>query len=176
MSANIRPVYHKDLDTLLHLSRKIFHDSFDHLNTPENMKEYMDRAFNAQQLSSELENPHSEFYFITIDDRIAGYLKINLAPAQSDIHDPASLEIERIYVDQDIQSKGLGAQLLNKAVSRAIELDLNYIWLGVWEKNPKAIRFYERHGFSVFGKHTFRMGDDPQTDLLMKKKTTPFAP
>ena len=170
MTANIRPVYPSDLNTLLHLSRKIFHDSFDHLNTPENMKEYMDRAFNPQQLSSELENPHSEFYFITIDDRVAGYLKINQGPAQSDIHDPTSLEIERIYIDQDIQSKGFGAQLLEKAVTRAVELDLNYIWLGVWEKNPKAIRFYERHGFSVFGKHTFIMGDDPQTDLLLKRK------
>jgi ribosomal protein S18 acetylase RimI-like enzyme len=170
MSINIVQVRPADLSNLVMISRKVFHNAFDHLNTPENMKEYMDRAFNKEQLLSEIENPYSEFYFISVDDDIAGYLKINQGPAQSDIRDQESLEIERIYVYQDIQSKGLGTLLMDKAITRARELGLTYIWLGVWEKNPNAIRFYERHGFHVFGKHSFKMGDDLQTDLLMKRE------
>jgi len=157
-----------DLETLVHLSRKVFYDSFNHMNSPENMKEYMDRAFNPQQLLSELNNPLSEFYFIVTDDVVAGYLKINRSGAQSDVQDDSSLEIERIYVDDEFQGRGLGARLLSKAKERAKEMKLKYIWLGVWEKNTDAKRFYERHDFRQFDTHEFRMGDEVQTDLLMR--------
>ena len=128
----------------------------------------MDRAFNKEQLLSELENTNSEFYFLLLNDEPVGYLKLNLGAAQSDLHDNNSLEIERIYIDQSQQGKGLGTVLLNKAKERAHELNLQYIWLGVWEKNPGAIRFYERYGFHIFSSHKFRMGDEVQTDLLMR--------
>ena len=170
-SVSIRPVSPADLKILVDLSRKVFFDSFNHLNTPDNMKEYMDRAFNPEQLLSELRNPMSEFYFVTVDDTIAGYLKLNKDTAQSDIRDETSLEIERIYVDQAFQGKGLGAILMTKAVERAKDLNLQYIWLGVWEKNTDAKRFYERHGFVEFGNHEFKMGDDVQTDILMRRET-----
>ena len=168
---SIHPATPTDLDTLVRMSRKIFHDSFAYLNTPENMQEYMDRAFNPQQLLSELKNPMSEFYFIRADDDIAGFIKLNRGPAQSDIHDDTSLEIERIYVDKQFQGHGLGAKLIAKAKERALALELNAIWLGVWEKNPDAIRFYKRHGFEIVGSHPFRMGDEVQTDVLMQCKT-----
>ena len=169
-SISINRVTSEDLETLVFLSRKIFHLSFHHLNTKENMKEYMDRAFHPDRLLSELINPLSEFYFINVDEFVAGYLKINQGSAQSDVHDETSLEIERIYVDDSFQSKGLGAKLIEKAAKRAAELNLHYLWLGVWEKNPGAIRFYERHGFEIFGSHPFRMGDEEQTDILMRCK------
>ena len=168
---SIHPVSSSDLKILVDLSRKFFFDSFNHMNTPDNMKEYMDRAFNPDQLLSELRNSMSEFYFITVDNDIAGYLKLNKDTAQSDIRDETSLEIERIYVDQAFQGKGLGAVLMTKAVERAKDLNLQYIWLGVWEKNTDAKRFYERHGFVEFGSHEFKMGDDVQTDILMRRET-----
>lgn len=165
---SIIPITSSELEALVYISRKIFYDSFHHLNTAENMKEYMDRAFNPQQLLSELVNPLSAFYFIVVGDTIAGYLKTNLGGAQSDVHDEDSLEIERIYVEDRFQGQGLGAHLLEKAKEKAREQRLKSIWLGVWEKNTAAKRFYERHGFREFGSHEFRMGDEIQTDLLMR--------
>jgi diamine N-acetyltransferase len=135
------------------------------------MKEYMDRAFDPQRLLAELMNPLSEFYFILVGDKVAGFLKINQSEAQSDLHDDDSLEIERIYVDAAFQGKGLGAKLIEKSIERARNLHLHYIWLGVWEKNKDAIRFYERHGFVAFSSHDFRMGDEMQTDILMKRES-----
>ena len=157
-----------DVNILLALSRKTFHESFNHLNTPENMDFYMNQAFNMEKLFSELLNPFSEFYFAIHDNAKVGYLKVNKCPAQSDIRDDQSLEIERIYIDNDYQGAGLGSQLLQSAVNRAKELDLEYVWLGVWEKNTDAIRFYQRHGFEIFGSHPFVFGDEVQTDFLMK--------
>lgn len=164
----ILPVTIGEIEMLVRISRSIFYESFHTLNTMANMNEYMDRAFNPQQLLSELNHPMSEFYFVKVDDAIAGYLKINRGDAQSDVYDTDSLEIERIYVDDEYQGRGLGAKLLEKAIERARHFGVRYIWLGVWEKNPGAQRFYERHGFQQFGSHGFRMGDEMQTDLLMK--------
>ena len=165
---HILPATPVDLHDLIRISRKIFYDSFHTQNKPENIEAYMDRAYSADQLATELENPGCEYYFICDQENKIGFLKINTPHAQSDLHDPDSLEIERIYVDQAYQGFGLGKQLLEKAKERAITLGLNTIWLGVWEKNTGAIRFYEREGFQLFGSHPFIMGDEEQTDLLMK--------
>ena len=100
---------------------------------------------------------------------MAGYLKLNEAPAQTDVRDAQSLEIERIYVSKDFQGEGLGRYLLEKATSIAMRREKKYIWLGVWEKNEKALRFYKRNGFCPIGAHVFMIGDDEQTDYLMRK-------
>lgn len=164
----LTPIHTSDVDTLLQISRKIFDDSFGQLNKPENMNAYMDKAFTRDKLLAELMNPLSEFYFLFVDDNVAGYLKLNKFGAQSDLNDTESLEIERIYVDQEYQGQGLGARMIEATKQRARELQLRYIWLGVWEKNPAAVRFYERHGFAIFSSHPFVFGDEVQTDLLMR--------
>ncbi len=157
-----------DVDILLDISWRTFYESFNHLNTPENMDAYMSKAFTREKLLSELLNPFSEFYFAKEGETFIGYIKVNKCPAQSDIRDDTSLEIERIYIDSQYQGKKLGSQLLDKAKNRGKELDLEYVWLGVWEKNGDAIRFYRRHGFEIFSSHPFVFGDEVQTDLLMK--------
>ena len=168
----IIPIKSDEVDTLRDLALSIFYASFSHNNTPENMEAYTSKAYSRDQLWRELNDVRSEHYFLKDDDKPIGFLKLNLAGAQSDINDPHSLEIQRIYVDMRYQSKGLGAKLLHHAIERAKALGLDYIWLGVWEHNPDAIRFYERHGFEIFGKHSFVMGDDDQTDILMKRYIT----
>lgn len=169
---SIEPITPDEVDALRDLGLSIFYASFSHNNTPENMKAYTDKAYSRSQLLSELQEPGSEHYFLNVDGTHAGFLKLNRSGAQSDINDPDSLEIQRIYVDMPFQNRGLGKVMLEKAIDRARVLDLHYIWLGVWEHNPDAIRFYERHGFTIFGKHQFVMGDDMQTDILMKLRIT----
>jgi len=167
-SFNIIKVNSSETNSLLTLSWKTFYESFHHLNTPENMAVYMNKAFTSDKLLSELFNPFSEFYFIKEGSIIMGYLKINRGGAQTDVMGDSSLEIERIYIDQDYQGKGIGTKLLEKAKERARELDLEYVWLGVWEKNTDAIRFYQRNGFEIYSSHPFIFGDEVQTDLLMR--------
>jgi len=167
-SFNIINATPSDVNSLLAISWRTFYESFNHLNKPENMDEYMNKEFTAQKLLSELLNPFSEFYFARDGSTIIGYLKVNKCGAQSDIRDDHSLELERIYIDNKYQGLGLGTKLLEKAKNRAKELELEYIWLGVWEKNGAAIRFYRRHGFDIFSSHPFIFGDEVQTDLLMK--------
>lgn len=113
--------------------------------------------------------PLHRFFFLYVDDKLAGYLKLNEAPSQTDINDAESLEIERIYVLSCFQGAGLGRYLMEQAIRIAAEREKKYVWLGVWEKNEKAIRFYKKNGFYEIGTHSFVMGEDVQTDYIMKK-------
>lgn len=157
------------LAALRELSIQTFHDTFSHLNSEENMRAYIETAYAGEALAAELANPASAFYFAFDGKRIAGYIKVNDAPAQTELNDPDTLELERIYLRREHQGKGDGRLLLEKAISIAMERGRTRLWLGVWEKNEKALAFYRRNGFEVFGEHAFVMGDDAQTDLLMRK-------
>ena len=159
-----------DADTLLTFCRKTFFDFFAHLNTPENMEAYAANAFTPQRIRAELNNPGSHFYFAMLNGHITGYIKINLDAAQTELQDNNGLEVERIYVLAEYHGKKIGHELLDFAFKTAQDKGLQYVWLGVWEHNQKALSFYEKHGFKVFGSHPFMLGSDKQTDLLMKKE------
>lgn len=134
------------------------------------MKKYLETKFSLEKLTSEWQNPDSNFYFAKENETIIGYLKLNTAKAQTELQDPNALEIERIYVIQAFHGKKVGQLLLDFALKKAKQNDNIYIWLGVWEENHRAIRFYSKNGFVVFDKHIFMMGNDAQTDYLMKKE------
>ena len=169
MNLTFRPCTMSDLETLRDFSRTNFYETFAHLNTPENMEAYLNEAFDTEKLRGELSNPASFFYFLYADDILAGYLKVNDVPAQSDLQDERSLELERIYISKNVQGAGLGQYLMDQAVRFAVQREKEYLWLGVWEKNEKALGFYRKNGFYEIGTHTFVMGDDAQTDYIMRK-------
>ena len=158
------------LDELLHLGRATFDDAFRADNRKEDFDYYMGRAFNREALVKQFINPLSAFYIAEKGQReMIGYLKINVLVPNTSIDDH-SLEIERIYVLKEYQGQGIGKKLMNRAFEIALERRVDYIWLGVWEKNHNAIRFYEKLGFEIFGTRPFQLGQDNQTDFLMKCK------
>ena len=159
----------QDLESLRRISIETFRQTFADSNTEENMTAYLDSAYNEKKLYKELSNPDSSFFFILVDECLAGYLKINEFPSQTDINDIDSLELERIYILKNFQGAGLGKDLLEHTISVAIERGKKYIWLGVWEHNERAKRFYQKNGFYRIGAHSFVVGDDVQTDYVMRK-------
>ena len=169
MNISIRQCLINELDTLQRIGYETFDETFRPINSPETMDKYLQEAFSMKKLSEELSSTYCKFYFIYLDNVLVGYLKINDAPAQSDINDPESMEVERIYVRKEHKGKGLGKVLIDYALQQAKEKKKNYVWLGVWEKNVDAIAFYKKMGFREAGRHSFRMGDELQSDLIMKK-------
>ena len=169
MSAVLRKCTTEDFDLLRELSIRTYYETFAHLNAKENMDAYLEDAFNVKRLTKEFNDTNSEFYFLFHNGQIAGYLKLNEAPSQTDINDKNALEIERIYVTCEFQGAGLGRFLMEQAIAKAVERNKKYVWLGVWEKNEKAIRFYKNNEFYEIGTHTFIMGEDVQTDFVMRK-------
>ncbi len=166
----IRKASTHDVEVLIQVSRQTFEETFHDTNTRENLNRYLDESFNRDQLTRELSNPLSLFYLAILHERVVGYLKLNVGAAQTEFSQQGGLEIERIYVIKEYLGKSIGQALLDYALALALEQQSTFVWLGVWEKNYRALRFYEKNGFVLFGKHIFQVGDDPQTDLLMKKK------
>ncbi|MCY8612533.1 GNAT family N-acetyltransferase [Bacillus haynesii] len=169
MTVNIKRCTLEDLHKLQDICYETFNETFKHQNSPENMKAYLEMAFNLKQLEKELSNSSSQFFFVYCNNEAAGYLKVNINEAQSEKMGDESLEIERIYIKSKFQKHGLGKYLFNKALEIAKELNKKKIWLGVWEKNENAIAFYKKMGFVQTDAHSFYMGDEEQTDFIMTK-------
>lgn len=154
------------------IGRQTFYETFSESNTEENMKSYLDNSFSTDKITDELQDKNSEFYFAELDNNIIGYLKLNFGQSQTELKDDRSLEIERIYVLKEFHGKKVGQILYDKAIEIAKQQNVDFVWLGVWEKNLRAIHFYKKNGFVEFDKHLFKLGDDEQTDIMMQLKLT----
>ena len=164
----IRKLDITDLENLQKISITTFRETFEEVNSEEDMQKYLDENLSLERLKNELENLDSEFYFIENENKNLGYLKLNFGNAQTEKVEENYFEIERIYVLKAFLGQKIGQILFDKAIEIGREKNLEYVWLGVWEENHRAIKFYEKNGFKVFGKHKFVLGKDVQTDLLMK--------
>ncbi|MDI2090470.1 GNAT family N-acetyltransferase [Commensalibacter oyaizuii] len=157
-----------ELPQLQDISRQTFFETFASSCSISDMQSYLNNNFERQQLSTEIKNENSCFYFAIYNQKLAGYLKINFNSAQTEFKDPKALEIERIYILQNFQKQRLGQSLLQHAIQIGKQNSLHYIWLGVYEHNNKAIQFYKKNGFRSFDSHVFMVGNDKQIDILMK--------
>jgi len=170
MAVEIRKCTLDNLKTLQDISRETFTDTFGEYNTPNDLKNYLDDAYNDMVLTKELSDINSWFYFLYYDNKLAGYLKLNILDAQSENMSDNYLEIQRIYIRVPFKRLGLGTKLLEFSQEKARQLKKDHVWLGVWEKNFPAQKFYERMNFTRYSEHKFVMGESVQTDYILIKK------
>ena len=164
----IRKAALSDLESLQIIGKQTFTETFAAVNTAENLSNYIAQSFNAEQVAKELTNPESFFYLAVLDTKIIGYLKINFGKAQTELLNKDAMEIHRIYVLQEYHGKKVGQLFVDHVLEIAHQRQVEYIWLGVWEENHRALSFYTKNEFIEFDKHVFTLGDDIQTDLLLK--------
>lgn len=170
--ATIVPVTQQDIPTLSAISRETFAATFAANTAPADMQRFLDSAYSEDQLARELCTQGTTFWFIKVDAKVAGYLKLNVNAAVSADAAPNGLELERIYIRTAFKHQGLGTQLFKHAEAIARAAHKSSINLGVWEGNTAAQIFYKRLGFHRIGQHVFQVGTDPQTDWLMQKILT----
>ncbi len=173
-SANwyIRPVHPGEVEVLRAFAEQTFRKAWQENNAPDAFEDYCKQAFSTEKLLAEMHAPGAEFYFAWDRDFLAAYLKLNIDRKPDDWDAGKALQLERIYVSPEIQSRGLGAWLLQFTEERARETAAAWVWLSVWKKAPRSIAFYQRNGYDIFGVDTFWLGDDPQEDWLMRKRIT----
>jgi len=157
-----------EVNVLARMAKKTFSDAFAEDNDPKDFQDYIKLAFSKKKLLSEFNNPNTRFFFVYLEKVRIGYFKLNIGDAQSDLKSDTSMELERIYVIQEFQGRGYGELILKKAKQLAAVGGKSFLWLGVWERNTKAIQFYKKHGFIKFGTHPYYIGSDKQTDWLMR--------
>lgn len=171
-SIEIRNATSSDAKLLTDLSFTTFWDAFAHhpKNAPDDLNHYMRQAFNIDQIAAELSYERSIFLIAEIDEKPAGYAKLIRDSIEDGITAANPIELSRLYSHQEFLGQGVGQNLMDACFERAREDNRDVMWLGVWEYNPRAQRFYEKNGFRIVGRHVFQLGTDPQTDLLMQKE------
>lgn len=171
----IRQATSEDSKVLTDLAYTTFWDAFAHhpKNAPDDLNHYMRQAFSLEQITAELADEKSIFLLAEIEGELAGYSKLILDNIEPGVTATLPIELSRLYSQQNFLGQGVGQTLMDACFERARQVNRDVMWLGVWEYNPRAQRFYEKNGFRIVGKHVFQLGSDPQTDLLMQKEISP---
>ncbi|MBC7652865.1 MAG: GNAT family N-acetyltransferase [Oligoflexus sp.] len=164
---NISSVTIHQVHRLQKTSKETFSLAFANDNTKENLADYFEKAFSIEALTKQINDANSRFYFVYHDDELAAYFKINIGESQTEIGAQEGMELERLYIYPAYQNKKIGAFIINEVKIKAILEDKKYIWLGVWENNLRAIKFYKNQGFTKFESHIYYLGTDAQTDWMM---------
>ncbi len=169
IETRVRPVHPtaRDLKTLQQIATESFTATFVPVNPPASVQRYVGDHYQLPQLEEELLAPSSATFFLEANGQPIGYLKLNWGPTQTEQNFPAALEIQRIYLLPRFWGRHLGERLMNYALNYARAHRFKQVWLGVWQKNRRAQRFYARFGFKPAATHQFIMGDHPQTDDLL---------
>jgi diamine N-acetyltransferase len=165
----IRVATTADASLIADLSRQTFNEAFAADNTAANMEKFMTQTFTREKLMAEVGAAGNIFLLAYLGDDVVGYARLRHTTSPLLFENARSLEIARIYAVQKSIGKGVGSALMQRCMDLARQQNARVIWLGVWEKNDRAIAFYSKWGFEKFGGHVFMLGDDPQMDLLMKK-------
>jgi diamine N-acetyltransferase len=164
----VRPAVAADASELSELAERTFRDAFSDLNTPENMDLHCAAAFSPAAQAAEIANPAIHTVVAESTGRLVAFAQVHLhSEPPAFVSVSPSVELHRIYVDQAFHGTGLARALMAYALEKAEEQGAAAVWLGVWEHNPRAIRFYQRLGFAEVGDHVFVVGTDPQRDLVM---------
>ncbi len=168
----IRQATPDDAKVLTDLAYTTFWDAFAHhpKNAPDDLNHYMRQAFSLEQIAAELADETNIFLVAEIAGEAAGYAKLIVGSTEPGITAERPVELSRLYSHQQHLGRGVGQSLMDACLERARREAHDVMWLGVWEYNPRAQRFYEKNGFHVVGKHVFQLGSDAQTDILMQKE------
>jgi ribosomal protein S18 acetylase RimI-like enzyme len=165
----IREATIADLPKLRALAISVFTITFEKANNPDDFKTFMDEAYSEVQMRKELAEPGAVYLIAEVGDLFAGYARVRENNEVDQYLGTNHLELQRLYADIPWQGKGVANALMEACEKIVRDRSKEWIWLGVWEHNPKAIHYYQKHGYEQFSQHDFMLGSDKQTDLLMRK-------
>ncbi len=167
---NIEIAQKNDVNKISEIAKKTFIETFSETNSEEDLIFYLENNFKPEKISEEMDNPNSIFFISYFDDIPCGYLKINFNKTPKELKGYKTIELQRIYILKEFIGKKIGKLLMEKTINIARDKGADYIWLGVWENNHSAKKFYDNWGFKIFGSHIFQTGKNIETDELMKLK------
>ena len=168
---DIRIATPADAETLAALAERTFRDTFAAYNADDDMEAYVGESFSLDRMRAELADGANTFLvaFVGGGDSPAGYAKLRTGIAEPCVTGPAPVELQRIYVDRSAVGRGVGAALMRASLEAARDAGHRTLWLGVWERNVRAIAFYAQWGYATVGEHLFRLGSNDQRDLIMAR-------
>jgi diamine N-acetyltransferase len=172
MTILVRPATVADAGRLSRFCAATFRETFESDNTPEDISRYVAEAFTPDRQAAEIIDPAgtllvAEGWNTAGDAELIGYVHLLAGPAPAAIEGPAPVELKRLYVAAAWHGRGVAQRLMEAALDSARAQGAQTLWLGVWERNPRALAFYAKYGFTRVGEHTFVLGTDKQRDWLL---------
>jgi len=167
---SIRRAISSDASKLATLQEQTFRDTFAATNDPVDMALYCRTHYSPELQAREINNPELMTLVCDLDNELIGFAQLRKGESPECIAANRPVEIQRLYIDKAWHGKGLAQQFMARCIAEALALGADRIWLGVWEKNPRAIRFYQKFGFAAVGSHVFMVGSDAQRDLIMLRQ------
>jgi len=165
--ATIRRANLADASALASLAESVFRDTFAAANDPADVEIYSTKNFGLAVQAREIADPN----LITIVSEQAGELnafaQVKVGSRIECVSAKRPTELCRFYVAQQWHGSGIAHELMNEVLATVNGLSSDRLWLGVWERNDRAVRFYGKFGFAVVGDHPFVLGHDTQRDLVM---------
>jgi diamine N-acetyltransferase len=170
LNATIRPATPDDASALSALGRRTFADAFGKDNSPADLTQFLDATYSPQIQRGELRDPLLSYLVVERGSELVGFALLRSGKASPFVADASALEVQRFYVDQSCHGTGIAQALMAACVDHAMRSGAGTLFLGVWEKNPRALRFYAREGFVEVGRQIFQVGSDPQQDLVLARR------
>ncbi len=158
-----------DAELLAELGARTFTEAFGADNRPEDLESHLAATYGAAQQGAELADPRSTILIAEIERTAVGYAMLYVREPPGGIAGDEPIELARLYVIREQLGRGAGEALMRACLDEARGAGHRTIWLGVWERNPRAIRFYRRWEFREVGTHVFHVGADPQNDIVMSR-------
>lgn len=165
----IRTADQTDASRLAELAERTFRDTFEAMNTPEDMALHCAAHYGEAVQSRELADPGTAILVSEHEGRLIGFAQLRWDPPPACVRAERPAELQRLYVRRDWHGEKVAQGLMAAALDLAAAGGADQIWLGVWENNPRAIAFYRKWGFLEVGEHTFPLGTDLQRDLVMTR-------
>ena len=168
----IRPAAPADAAALADLAERTFRDTFAAVNTPADVAAHIAASYSPAMQLAEIESPQIRTMLVENDDGAIGYAQLRRRHTPECVTTDGAIELWHLYIDRAWLGHGVAQRLMEAVLAEAAKLDMQTIWLGVWERNPRAIAFYRKCGFHEVGAHVFHLGSDAQTDLIMVREFT----
>jgi ribosomal protein S18 acetylase RimI-like enzyme len=164
-----------DAQLLSDLGARTFLETFGPDNTAEDIAAHLEATFTAEAIGRELREPQIVYLLGEVALEAAGYAMLRWNDVHEGVAGERPAQLTRIYVDSAWQGRGVGAALMERCIEEARNSGADVLWLGVWERNPRAIKFYEKWGFKKAGEHEFVLGSDRQIDWVMARPVEPVV-
>lgn len=164
---DIRSAQPGDAPLLSALAERTFRDAFGDFNTPADMDLHCNRFYSPSVQEREISDPDTHTLVAEHEEGLIGYAQLHRGEAPPCVRGTAPIELRRFYVRAAWHGTGLARDLMDAAIAHAAADGADVLWLGVWERNPRAIGFYRKCGFDEVGEQAFVLGTDPQRDRVM---------
>jgi ribosomal protein S18 acetylase RimI-like enzyme len=159
-----------DANLIAQIGAETFKAAFGPDNTSNDMEAYLAAHFNLETIQALLDDSASTFLLGYEQEKVIGYAMLRVGVPPDSVVSPNPIELVRFYILPDLIGSGYGSELMAACLARADDMGRTAIWLGVWEKNLRAIQFYEKWGFRKVGMKPFILGQDVQHDYIMQRR------